>query len=64
MDEDVLHVLGERPALEHGREVKAQDPGANAHAAPNRLLERLARLLREPEAADRLKALQLVAQAG
>ena len=50
------------PAFEHRRQVKAQDSGTDAGAAPHRLFERLAGLVREPEAADWLKAVELPAQ--
>jgi hypothetical protein len=51
-------------AFEHWRQVKAQDPGADAGATPNRLSERFTGLVRKPETADGLKTVQLLTQAG
>jgi len=51
-------------AFEHRGQVKAQDPGAEAGATPNRLFERFTGLVREPETADWLKTVQLLTQAG
>ena len=48
--------------LEHRRQMKSQHHRAQRAAASNRILERFARLMRQPETADRLKSLQLLAQ--
>jgi hypothetical protein len=51
-------------AFEYRRQVKAQDPGADTGATPNRLFERFTGLVRKPETADWLKTVQLLTQAG